>query len=99
MSISVPRGQYHLPTTWKEDNLRVENYDPETYKCVFREYPKGNLLEGRVIIKNWNPIKLLGDTTTERIEDGDAATGRQGEQRAAPQRTLRPARRQHQDGR
>ena len=59
MSISVPSGQYHIATTWKDDNLWVENYDPETNKCVFTEYSKGNLLQGRVIIKNCNPIKLM----------------------------------------
>jgi hypothetical protein len=56
MSISVPRGQYHIATTWKDDNLWVENYDPETNRCVFSEYSKGNLLQGRVTIKNCNPI-------------------------------------------
>lgn len=59
MSISVPSGQYHIATTWKDDNLWVENYDLETNKCVFSEYSKGNLLQGRVIIKNCNPIKLM----------------------------------------
>ncbi len=58
MSISVPRGQYHIATTWKDDNLWVENYDPETNRCVFSEYSKGNLLQGRVTIKNCNPIAL-----------------------------------------
>jgi hypothetical protein len=71
MSISVPSGQYHIATTWKEDNLWVENYDPETNKCVFSEYSKGNLLEGRVIIRNCNPIKLLGATSGDRTGDFD----------------------------
>ena len=56
MTISVPRGQFHIATTWKDDNLWVENYDPETNRCVFSEYSKGNLLQGRVTIKNCNPI-------------------------------------------
>jgi hypothetical protein len=34
----------------------VENYDPATNTCEFREYSKGNLLQGRVIIKNCNPV-------------------------------------------
>ena len=59
MSISVPSGQYHIATTWKDDNLWVENYDPETNRCLFSEYSKGNLLEGRVTIKNCNPIVFL----------------------------------------
>lgn len=56
MMISVPKGQYHIATTWKEDNLWIENYDPESNRCVFSEYSRGNLLEGRVIIRNCNPL-------------------------------------------
>ncbi|MFV8783307.1 hypothetical protein ACNKU7_12875 [Microbulbifer sp. SA54] len=56
MRISVPEGQRHLGSTWKDDNLWVENYDPRTNECIFSEYSKGNLLEGRVVIKNCNPL-------------------------------------------
>lgn len=56
MSISVPEGQLHITATWKDDNLWIENYDPKTNKCIFTEYSKGNVLEGRVTIKNCNPI-------------------------------------------
>ena len=56
MTISVPAGQRHITATWKDDNLWVENYDPETNTCIFSEYSKGNLLEGRVRIKNCNPL-------------------------------------------
>ena len=59
MTISVPEEQYHIATTWKEDNLWVENYDPRTNRCVFSEYSKGNLLQGRVTIKNCNPLALF----------------------------------------
>ena len=57
MAISVPAGQRHISATWKDDNLWVENYDPETNTCIFSEYSKGNLLQGRVTIKNCNPLK------------------------------------------
>jgi len=57
MSISVPNGQYHITATWKEDHLWVENYDPATNTCHFNEYSKGNLLQGRVHIKNCNPYR------------------------------------------
>ncbi|MCW8126524.1 hypothetical protein [Microbulbifer halophilus] len=57
MRISVPDGQRHLGATWKEDNLWIENYDPETNQCIFSEYSKGNLLEGRVIIQDCNPLQ------------------------------------------
>ncbi len=56
MSISVPEGQMHMQATWKEDHLWIENYDPATNTCIFSEYAKGNLLEGRVKIKNCNPL-------------------------------------------
>lgn len=56
MSVRVPDGQYHLATTWKDDHLWVENYDPETNTCIFSEYSKGNLLQGKVTIKNCNPL-------------------------------------------
>jgi hypothetical protein len=56
MSLTVPEGQHHLGATWKDDNLWVENYDPSSNTCEFREYSRGNLLQGRVIIKNCNPV-------------------------------------------
>ena len=57
MSISVPEGQRHIGVTWKDENLWVENYDPANNACEFREYSRGDLLQGRVIIKNCNPLK------------------------------------------
>ena len=56
MTIEVPEGQVHLHTTWKDDNLWVENYDPQKNECYFMEYSKGNLLEGKITIKNCNPL-------------------------------------------
>jgi hypothetical protein len=56
MTIRIPEGQRHIAATWKEDNLWVENYDPRTNECVFAEYSKGSVLEGRVTIKNCNPL-------------------------------------------
>ena len=56
MSIHVPEGQLHIAATWKDDNLWIENYDPVTNTCHFREYSRGNLLQGKVIIKNCNPL-------------------------------------------
>ncbi|MBZ2188943.1 hypothetical protein K8B33_07535 [Alcanivorax sp. JB21] len=56
MSISVPAGQVHMGATWKEDNLWIQNYDPDTNTCIFSEYARGNLLEGRVVIRNCNPL-------------------------------------------
>ena len=59
MTISVPDGQQHIAATWKDDHLWVENYDPVNNLCIFSEYSKGNLLQGRVKIKNCNPIGRL----------------------------------------
>lgn len=56
MTITVPDGQHHITATWKDDNLWIENYDPQTNTCHFNEYSKGNLLQGKVVIKNCNPV-------------------------------------------
>jgi len=56
MSVAVPDGQHHITATWKDDNLWIENYDPKTNRCIFTEYSKGNILEGKVTIKNCNPL-------------------------------------------
>lgn len=56
MTIIVPNGQHHLGATWKDDNMWIENYDPKTNTCIFSEYAKGNLLQGKVTIKNCNPL-------------------------------------------
>ena len=58
MAISVPEGQHHIAATWKDDNLWVENYDPKSNTCVFTEYSRGNLLQGRVLIKDCYPLAL-----------------------------------------
>ena len=55
MTIDVPTGQIHLSSTWKDDHLWIENYDPEKNICYFSEVSRGHLLEGQVIIKNCNP--------------------------------------------
>jgi len=57
MTIKVPEGERHLAATWKDDNLWVENYNPETNTCHFREYSRGALLQGQVTIKNCNPLR------------------------------------------
>ncbi len=56
MSLTVPKGQLHVTATWKGDNLWIENYDPATNTCHFNEYSKGNLLQGKVVIKNCSPV-------------------------------------------
>ena len=56
MTIRVPEGHQHIAATWKDDNLWVENYDPRSNECVFSEYSRGNLLQGKVTIKNCNPL-------------------------------------------
>jgi len=58
MTISVPAGQQHLGATWKDENIWIENYDPEKNTCIFSEYSKGNLLQGKVTIKDCNLFGL-----------------------------------------
>jgi hypothetical protein len=57
MTIQVPEGQLHMGATWKDDNLWIENYEPATNTCHFSEYSKGNLLQGKVTIKDCNPLR------------------------------------------
>jgi len=56
MSLTVPAGQRHIGATWKDENLWIENYDPKTNTCYFNEYSKGNMLQGKVVVKNCNPL-------------------------------------------
>jgi len=56
MTIKMPEDEVHLAATWKDDNLWIENYHPQTNTCHFREYSRGNLLQGQVTIKNCNPL-------------------------------------------
>ncbi|GAB3113081.1 hypothetical protein G8770_19110 [Aestuariicella hydrocarbonica] len=58
MSVSVPKGHRHITATWKDEHLWIENYDPESNTCYFNEYSKGNLLQGKVVIKNCSPVSL-----------------------------------------
>ncbi|MDG2304086.1 MAG: hypothetical protein P8R42_05425 [Candidatus Binatia bacterium] len=58
MTLTIPTGERHIGSTWKEDNLWTESYDPETNTCHFREYSKGNLLQGNVTIKDCNPVGM-----------------------------------------
>ena len=56
MTINVPEGQRHIAATWKGDNLWIQNYDPQSNTCIFQEYSRGNVLEGRVILRRCDPI-------------------------------------------
>ena len=56
MTVTVPEGELHLAATWKDDNLWIENYNPKTNTCHFREYSRGNMLQGQVTIKDCNPL-------------------------------------------
>ena len=69
MSISVPDGRVHIAATWKDEHLWIENYDPATNRCIFSEYSKGNLLEGRVTINNCNPLLPAGSTLQREASD------------------------------
>ena len=60
MHITMAEEQYHIRATWKDGNLWIEKYNPETNECIFREYSRGNMLEGKVIIKNCSPLQSTG---------------------------------------
>jgi hypothetical protein len=56
MTISTPDGQQHMGITWKDEHLWVESYNPADNTCEYREHARGNLLEGKIVIKNCNPL-------------------------------------------
>jgi len=74
MSITVPADELHLAATWKDDNLWIENYNPKTNTCHFREYSRGNLLQGRVTIKNCNPVLRQSIPTQQVSKPGNTDT-------------------------
>jgi len=72
MKIVVPEGQHHIGATWKDDNMWIENYDTESNTCIFSEYSKGNMLQGRVTIKNCNPLipqMIISNAPTKTAAD------------------------------
>ena len=56
MTVTVPDGHQHMMATWKDDNFWLEHYYTHTNTCHFREYSKGAMLEGKVLIKYFNPL-------------------------------------------
>ena len=55
MTVSTPEGEYHMLSTWKDDNLWIQSYDPQTGICHFREHSRIGMLEGEVRIKDCAP--------------------------------------------
>ncbi len=62
MRVEIPAGHLHMQTTWKGDNLWIQNYNPAKNECIFGEYSRGSMLEGRVIIKNCNPAMFTPES-------------------------------------
>lgn len=75
MTITVPKGQHHIAATWKDDNLWIENYDPATNTCHFNEYSRGNLLQGKVVIKDCNPLLPSNPPLNPKPGIGNGGTG------------------------
>jgi len=57
MTLSTPEGQQHIGITWKDENIWVESYNPADNTCEYREHSRGNLLEGKIVVKNCNPLR------------------------------------------
>lgn len=56
MVITTPEGRQYMGATWKDEDLWVETYDPATNTCHFDERARRGILEGRVTIKDCNPM-------------------------------------------
>jgi hypothetical protein len=57
MTVSSTEGRLHLGSTWKDDNLWVESWDPQSNVCYFEEFARSGILEGSVVIKDCNPLQ------------------------------------------
>ncbi len=58
LDVKIQENHLYINSTWKENDLWLATYDPESRTCVFQEYSRSGLLEGKVKIKNCNPIQL-----------------------------------------
>ncbi len=56
MEVTVPEGMHNIGMTWKENSLWVENYDPESNTCIFKERTPGGIWQGEVRLHNCNPM-------------------------------------------
>lgn len=56
MHVTAAEGTRHLGSTWKDDNLWIESFNPADNTCELREYSRSGLLEGRVVIRDCNPL-------------------------------------------
>jgi hypothetical protein len=56
LTVTAPEGHKFFGVTWKDDDLWVGYYNPDEKKCRFEEYSKFSILEGKVVVKNCNPI-------------------------------------------
>jgi len=60
-TVVVPDGMRFYNITWKDSDLWVGWYDPKEKECVFKEDSKFNILQGKITIKNCEPIALIVD--------------------------------------
>lgn len=54
MSYDIPTGTELISITWKESNMWVLYYDPQTNSCTFKESSLYGAMEGSVVVKNCN---------------------------------------------
>ena len=55
MSYDIPAGTELISITWKESNIWVLYYDPQTNSCTFKESSLyGAHRSGSVVVKNCN---------------------------------------------
>ena len=54
MSYDIPAGTELISITWKESNMWVLCYDPQTNSYTFKESSLYGAMEGSVVVKNCN---------------------------------------------
>lgn len=61
LTVELPANAKFLSATWKEDSLWVTYFEPQSKRCVFKEFSRMGLVEGDVVIPNCDPILAHGE--------------------------------------
>lgn len=56
LTITIPDDAQFIGLTWKDNDLWYGYHDTVSGKCVFQEQSRYGLMEGKVFVKNCNPI-------------------------------------------
>lgn len=55
-TITVPEGERFIGISWKSDNFWLITHDIYDNICFYREHSKFSTIQGKIKIKNCNPV-------------------------------------------